>query len=67
MKIPKRDNGLPGVFSEDDLLKLELAVAHRADEIWKTEGQGRGSDLEFWLRAEREVITHHCFEALSGT
>ena len=43
-------------YSEDALLRLEFAVAHRADELWRNEGQGRGSDLDFWMRAEREVM-----------
>ena len=47
---------LPASELEDDLLKLQMQVAHRADELWRTDGQGRGSDLEFWFRAEREVL-----------
>jgi hypothetical protein len=51
---------------EDDLLQLQLEVAHRADEIWRSEGNGRGSDIEFWLRAEREVMEHRLFAGSTG-
>jgi hypothetical protein len=51
---------------EDDLSKLQLEVAHRADELWRREGKGRGSDIVFWLRAEREVIEERLFAAGAG-
>ena len=47
--------------AEADRVKRQLA--QRADELWRTEGGHRGSDLEFWLRAEREVLER----VLSGT
>jgi hypothetical protein len=30
-------------------------IAHRAKEIWEREGRQAGRDLEYWLRAEREL------------
>jgi hypothetical protein len=31
------------------------AVAQRAKQIWEIEGRQAGRDLEYWLRAEREL------------
>ena len=56
MNTAHNDPDVPASEVEDDLLHLQLQVAHRADELWRTDGQGRGSDLEFWFRAEREVL-----------
>ncbi len=56
MNTEHNDPDVPASELEDDLLKLQMQVAHRADELWRTDGQGRGSDLEFWFRAEREVL-----------
>lgn len=39
----------------DDLDRLELQIARRADELTLRAGV-RGRDLEHWLQAEREVI-----------
>jgi hypothetical protein len=48
---------------DDPLLELELRVAWRADEISHESGGGRDKDLEYWLQAEREVLSHACFSA----
>lgn len=56
MNTVHNDPDVPASAPEDDLLQLQMEVAHRADELWRTEGGHRGSDLEFWLRAEREVL-----------
>ncbi|MGY4623863.1 DUF2934 domain-containing protein [Bradyrhizobium sp. USDA 4486] len=34
---------------------VEEAIRRRAHELWQGAGQPVGRDLEFWLRAEREV------------
>ncbi len=31
------------------------AIAQRAKQIWEAEGRQGGRDLEYWLRAEREL------------
>ena len=56
MNTMPQENPLFQSFSDDALLRLEFAVAQRADELWRSDGKGRGSELDFWLRAEREVI-----------
>jgi hypothetical protein len=56
MNTAHNDPDVPASELEDDLLHLQLQVAHRADELWRTDGRGRGSELEFWFRAEREVL-----------
>jgi hypothetical protein len=42
--------------AEDALLRLEMKIAQRADELWKNAGKARGNDLEHWLQAEREAF-----------
>lgn len=44
------------VETEDDLLRLEMWVAQRADELSQQSGGSRGRDLEHWLQAEREIF-----------
>jgi len=57
MSIPEQETSAPVVFiDEDDLLRLELKVAKRADELSEESGRIRGKDLEHWLRAEQEVF-----------
>jgi hypothetical protein len=34
---------------------LRAEVEKRAYQIWLNEGSGHGSDLDYWLRAEREL------------
>ncbi|HWA10079.1 MAG TPA: DUF2934 domain-containing protein [Opitutaceae bacterium] len=34
-------------------------VARRAYEIWETEGNPGGRDVEFWLEAERQLTARH--------
>ncbi len=43
--------------AEDALLRLEIKIAQRADQLWKDEGKARSNGLRHWLRAEREVIS----------
>ena len=66
MNTARNDQDVPALPMEDDLSQLQLEVAHRADEIWRSEGNGRGSDIEFWLRAEREVMEHRLFAGSTG-
>jgi hypothetical protein len=66
MNTVHNDPDVPASDLEDDLLHLQLQVAHRADELWRTDGQGRGSDLEFWFRAEREVLERRLSMAGAG-
>jgi hypothetical protein len=66
MNTAHKNQYVPASQMEDDLSQLQLEVAHRADELWRREGNGRGSDVEFWLQAEREVIEHRLFSAETG-
>jgi hypothetical protein len=43
-------------FHDGELLRLELQIAKRADTLWLAAGQGGGSDLMHWLKAENEVL-----------
>lgn len=36
--------------------KVQLAIAHRADELFEGHGREHGHDLEDWLRAESELL-----------
>lgn len=44
-----------GFAPADDLDRLELRIARRADELNHRFGH-HGHDLEHWLQAEREII-----------
>ena len=41
MKTMTCDQSRSEAFSEDELLRLEFAVAHRADELWRRDGRPR--------------------------
>lgn len=56
MKSPKPVSRAPGVFSDAELLQLELRVAQRADTLSRESGGVRGRDLEHWLQAEQEIL-----------
>ncbi|HEX3729679.1 MAG TPA: DUF2934 domain-containing protein [Opitutaceae bacterium] len=43
-------------FPQDDLLRLEIKVAQRADELTERHGGLPGRDLEHWLQAEHEIL-----------
>ena len=34
------------------------AIQTRARELWEQNGRPTGRDLDFWLQAEREIISH---------
>lgn len=38
-------------------------IAHLARQIWEWEGRKSGHDLEYWLRAERQLLTRRDDEA----
>jgi hypothetical protein len=50
---------LPDDLQKDDLLRLEMLVARRADKLSEEAGNAPGHDLENWLQAEREVFEQH--------
>jgi Protein of unknown function (DUF2934) len=56
MNTPEQDVSASIVFTEDDLLQLELRVAQRADKLSQENGSVRGRDLQHWLQAEREIF-----------
>jgi hypothetical protein len=56
MNSPAKTHKLPAVYLEADLLKLEIRVARRADQLSLKHGGSRGRDLEHWLQAEREIL-----------
>jgi hypothetical protein len=58
MKTEERSND--AVNSEDDLLRLQLQVARRADELAQSRGRQSTTpdDWEYWLEAERQVLSH---------
>ncbi len=46
---------LPDLVTPNDLLRLELRVARRADKLAQLRGYDRAQD--FWMRAEGEVLS----------
>jgi Protein of unknown function (DUF2934) len=46
----------PEVLGDDELLRIEMRIAQRADELWQNAGAHGGTDLIHWMRAEREVF-----------
>ena len=37
---------------------LHEQIAQRANELWEREGRQKGRVLEYWLRAERELLSN---------
>ena len=56
MKTKDQASSGPIAVAEDDLLRLEMQIAQRADQLWQDNGKARGNDLEHWLQAEREIL-----------
>jgi hypothetical protein len=56
MKARTKKTQGPSPLEVDALLQLELKVAKRADNLWRSAGYGSGEDLVHWLQAEREVL-----------
>ena len=50
----KKTTGAPASSKSPD---LRIEIEKRAYEIWLNEGGGHGSDVDHWLRAERELAT----------
>jgi len=50
------ENHSPADSTGRELFELELRVARRADELAKNVAPHQNRDLEFWLRAEREIM-----------
>jgi hypothetical protein len=46
----------PADSSDQELFELELRIARRADELAQTVVPRQDRNLEYWLRAEREVM-----------
>jgi len=57
MKTQDKIVGRSIAIADDDLLRLEIKIAQRADQLWQDNGLARGNDLEHWLQAEREILT----------
>ncbi len=49
----------PAGSDGDDLLQIEMLIAHRADELSQGAGGGGGTDLIHWIQAEREVLERY--------
>jgi hypothetical protein len=47
------------VFQVNENVSLEEQIAQRAHELWHQGGRKPGSDLNDWLRAEREINEWH--------
>jgi HSP20 family molecular chaperone IbpA len=41
---------------QEKMQKVQLAIAHRAHELFEARGREHGHDLEDWLRAESELL-----------
>ncbi|MEI6588525.1 MAG: hypothetical protein WCO38_01135 [Verrucomicrobiota bacterium] len=65
MKNQSQEQSSSAHFFEDELYLLQLEVAHLADELWKHDMTTRGSDLEYWQRAEKAVMETRLTEVYS--
>ncbi len=63
MKTQELDVSAPNAFAEDDLLRLELQVAQRADQLLQDDKFRPGRDLQHWLQAERDVFRQPAMRA----
>jgi hypothetical protein len=59
MKLGKKKIQVPAPKQDDDLLRLELRVAKRADKLWQRAGYCAGKDLIHWQKAEGEVLERY--------
>jgi len=55
---------LSALPADDALLRWQLDVAMRADELARGTPGGKDRDLRVWLQAEQEVWGKHCSVAL---
>jgi hypothetical protein len=56
MKAPADNNPDTAPLPEEELERLELRVARRADSLCRDSGGTMGSDLVHWLQAENEIL-----------
>jgi hypothetical protein len=42
-------------MTESAMNGLEEKIRQRAYELWEASGQKEGSEMDFWLQAEREI------------
>lgn len=43
-------------FVEEEVMSgVEEKIRHRAYELWERSGKAGGSEMDFWLQAEREI------------
>jgi hypothetical protein len=54
--IELSDEAIIDVQLTDELVKWELRIAQRADQLAAQAEHGRDKDLEYWQQAEREVL-----------
>lgn len=66
MKIEASEMSAAGIDTEEDLLRLEIRIARRADELSRSGSGVRERDLEHWLQAEREVLRARWQPAAAG-
>ncbi len=43
--------------NKNDVQVTHEKIAQRAKEIWERDGRQAGKDLEYWLQAERELLS----------
>jgi hypothetical protein len=56
MKTIQKKEHTPANDVSRDLLKIELRIARRADQLVRTIRPALSQDLEYWRRAEREIL-----------
>jgi hypothetical protein len=55
MQMSEVDNCPIQAFINDELLRLELRIAQRADELSRDNGSNRLKDVAHWIQAEHEL------------
>jgi hypothetical protein len=56
MKSKDHKASASAASADDDLLRLEMKIAQRADQLSQKKGKIQHSSLENWLQAEREIF-----------
>jgi Protein of unknown function (DUF2934) len=59
MKIKTTPKAAAPVLPVNENVSLEEQIAQRAHELWCRRSYEHGSDLDDWLRAEREINEWH--------
>jgi Protein of unknown function (DUF2934) len=57
MKLKDHKAPAPKAHAPDHLLRLEMKIAQRADQLWQKDGKDRCNGLKHWLQAEREIFS----------